>query len=196
MTERTTGVVKASVVNTVIAVLMIIAILLTACGSEAEQEAAAQEPGTFKNGVCLSGDGKFTVSADEERWQSGKSGDAWELCLIKDSMVRISFSPADGITKEMISDFKDTFAGSYVDALREAYPDIRTTDIREISGEMAGLGMTMTDSTGNYRMNQLLYLVSDGEDGYLITATFPEDGEPDLKLKQEIMQVIESFKFI
>ena len=41
--------------------------------------------------------------------------------------------------------------------------------------------MTMTDSTGNYRMNQLLYLVSDGEDGYLITATFPEDGEPDLK---------------
>lgn len=54
--------------------------------------------------------------------------------------------------------------------------------------------MTMTDSTGNYRMNQLLYLVSDGEDGYLITATFPEDGEPDLKLKQEIMQVIESFK--
>ena len=111
-------------------------------------------------------------------------------------MVRISFSPADGITKEMISDFKDTFAGSYVDALREAYPDIRTTDIREISGEMAGLGMTMTDSTGNYRMNQLLYLVSDGEDGYLITATFPEDGEPDLKLKQEIMQVIESFKFI
>lgn len=56
--------------------------------------------------------------------------------------------------------------------------------------------MTMTDSTGNYRMNQLLYLVSDGEDGYLITATFPEDGEPDLKLKQEIMQVIESFKFI
>ena len=37
--------------------------------------------------------------------------------------------------------------------------------------------MTMTDSTGNYRMNQLLYLVSDGEDGYLITATFPEDGE-------------------
>ena len=96
----------------------------------------------------------------------------------------------------MISDFKDTFAGSYVDALREAYPDIRTTDIREISGEMAGLGMTMTDSTGNYRMNQLLYLVSDGEDGYLITATFPEDGEPDLKLKHEIMQVIESFKFI
>ena len=57
MTERTTGMVKASVVNTVIAVLMIIAILLTACGSEAEQEAAAQEPGTFKNGVCLSGDG-------------------------------------------------------------------------------------------------------------------------------------------
>ena len=90
MTERTTGMVKASVVNTVIAVLMIIAILLTACGSEAEQEAAAQEPGTFKNGVCLSGDGKFTVSADEERWQSGKSGDAWELCLIKDSTVRIS----------------------------------------------------------------------------------------------------------
>ena len=41
MTERTTGMVKASVVNTVIAVLMIIAILLTACGSEAEQEAAA-----------------------------------------------------------------------------------------------------------------------------------------------------------
>ncbi len=81
-----------------------------------------------------------------KRWQSGKSGDAWELCLIK--TVRSDFfSPADGITKEMISDFKDTFAGSYVGSFERAYPDIRTTDIREISGEMAGLGMTMTDST-------------------------------------------------
>lgn len=177
-------------------VMIIAVILFTACrGIGAISETvSAQAPGTLENGVYLSGDGRFTVKADEAKWQTTGSGGLWELSLLKDRSVHISFSPAEGLNKEMIDDFQTSFAEGYVEALKEEYPDIRMTDIREVSEELAGLGMTMTGQEGGVRMYQLLYLASDGENGYLITAAFPE--EQEAALKQEVMQVIESISFI
>lgn len=176
--------------------MVITAMLLAACrktGAVTEM-AAAQTPGTLENGVYLSGDGRFTVKADEAKWQSTGSGELWELSLLEDRSVHISFSPAEGLNKEMIADFETSFADGYVEALKEEYPDIKKTDIREVSEELAGLGMTMTGPGGGDRMYQLLYLASDGENGYLITAAFP--AEQETVLKQEVMQVIESISFI
>ncbi|WP_243125187.1 hypothetical protein [Clostridium transplantifaecale] len=176
--------------------MVITAMLLAACRKTgaATEMAAAQTPGTLENGVYLSGDGRFTVKADEAKWQSTGSGELWELSLLEDRSVHISFSPAEGLNKEMIADFETSFADGYVEALKEEYPDIKKTDIREVSEELAGLGMTMTGPGGGDRMYQLLYLASDGENGYLITAAFP--AEQETVLKQEVMQVIESISFI
>lgn len=177
-------------------VMIMAVILFTACrGTGAISETvSAQAPGTLENGVYLSGDGRFTVKADEAEWRTTGGGDLWELSLLENRSVHISFTPAAGLNKEMIADFRTSFADSYVEDLKEEYPDIKETDIREVSEELAGLGMTMTAPEGGVRMYQLLYLASDGENGYLITAAFPK--EEEAVLKQEVMQVIESISFI
>lgn len=193
---RKTAAAGMKAVTAVVAVMLMAAIPLTACrgaGAVTETE-AVQAPGTLENGVYLSGDGQFTVKADEAKWQTTGSGDLWELTLLEDRSVHISFSPAEGLNKEMIADFETSFADGYVEALKEEYPDIKKTDIREVSEELAGLGMTMTGPGGGGRMYQLLYLASDGENGYLITAAFP--AEQETVLKQDVVQVIESISFM
>lgn len=186
---------KAGAVSALAAVIMIIVLMLTACqsGGAESSEADMTGTGTLINGVYRSKDGRFTAEADGKRWKPADGGEIQELCFMEDMSVRITFSPAQGLDGEMVEDFEDSFADSYVEALEGEYPDIRREDIRKVSQELAGLGMTMTDSSGGYRMYQFLYLASDGENGYLITAAFPEEKEN--VLKQEVMQIIESFQF-
>lgn len=169
-------------------------ILFTACqsGAAGEKPPKEQKPETLVNGVYLSGDGKFTVKADEEKWQPAGREASWELVLRANGNIRISFTPANGLSKEMVAEVETSFADSCVEALKEEYPDIRKTQICKVNEEMAGFGMTMTDRSSGFRMYQFFYLASDGENGYLITAVFPEKEEA---LKQEVMQVIESLAF-
>lgn len=180
----------------VVAAMIMTAILFTACrgGGPVFKTAAAQAPGTLENGTYMGGDGRFTVEADEARWQISDSEDSWELSLLENRSVHISFSPTEGLTEDMIKDFQTSFADGYVETLKEEYPDIQKKDIREVSAELAGLGMTMTDPGSGSGMYQFLYLASDGENGYLITSAFPI--EQETALKQEVMQVIESIRFI
>lgn len=193
---RNTATSGRKAVAAAVVLMAITAMMLTACRTTGAvtETAAAQTPGTLENGVYLSGDGRFTIKADDVKWRTTGSGDLWELSLLENRSVHISFSPAEGLNKEMIADFETSFADGYAEALKEEYPDIKKTDIREVSEELAGLGMTMTGPGGGDRMYQLLYLASDGENGYLITASFP--AEQESVLKQEVMQVIESISFI
>lgn len=185
------------------AVPIIMMIFMTACslaiaacggnGPEGKQE-VMQEPGTLRDGLYLSGDGRFTVETAGDQWSPGQVKGVSELYFIEDRNVWISFSPTAGITKDMIGEFGTSFADSYAEALRDRYPDVRIDEIRQVNEAMAGLLMTMSDSLGGYKMYQMLYLASDGEDGYLITSVLP--AEKEAVLKPVIIRVIESFRFM
>lgn len=150
-------------------------------------------PGEIRNGVYTGDGGRFTVKADEALWEVSEVDDDWELRLIREPSVWISFSPSEGVSPETMEDFETDFADSYAEAVKEGYPDARIAQIRLISDRMAGLDLTMTDPTGRYQMYQMLYVVTDGTNGYLITSTLSEEEEK--QFRPAVEAVIESFEF-
>lgn len=150
-------------------------------------------PGEIRNGVYTGDGGRFTVKADEALWEVSVVDDDWELRLIREPSVWISFSPSEGVSPETMEDFETDFADSYAEAVKEGYPDARIAQIRLISDRMAGLDLTMTDPTGRYQMYQMLYVVTDGTNGYLITSTLSEEEEK--QFRPAVEAVIESFEF-
>lgn len=180
----------------VIMVIIAVASVNTACQSAGTEgkTVVSQEPGTLINGVCLSGDGRFTVKANEEEWRTGQSGQIFELYWKEDGNIWISFSPTEGIDREMIVEFGTSFADSYEEALKEEYPDVRIEEVRQVNDGLAGLLMTMSGGLREHRMYHMIYLASDGENGYFITSALPAKKEAELK--PVITQVIESLRFL
>lgn len=155
--------------------------VLTACGDEDQI------------GLYTDNNGIFTVEADENLWEMSEMDGDLQLRLKTAPSVWISFSAVDGISRESIQAFQTEFADSYVETLRESYPDVRKVKERTVNEQMAGLDVVMTDITGQYEMYQMLYLVTDGSEGYLITSTLSKEEEA---FQPEVEAVIESFQFI
>lgn len=173
---------------------VITALCLTSCGVK-EQAAAVRTPGTILDDVYLGADGGFTVKADEARWMADAERSGGESALyLKDSRnVWISFSRTDGITAQMITSFRESFVKGYIEGLAAYYPDVKEEDCRVLNDNLARLDMLMTSDTGSYKMYQILYLATDGNNGYIITSTLrAEEAE---EIKPLIYEVVESIEF-
>lgn len=192
--KRERGMKKKEILNAVI-FLAVTVLCLTACGKE-KPEKGVQTPGTIADNVYLSGDGAFTVRAEERLWNTDveKNGGESALYLKDEENVWISFDRAEGITKQMTASFEDSFVNGYMEGIKEYYPDAREQDSLQLNGNLARLDMTMTSDTGDYEMYQILYLASDGANGYIITSTIrKEEAE---RIKPLIYQVVESIEFV
>lgn len=154
-----------------------------------------QTPGTIKNNVYLSQDGAFTVQFDERLWHvnTGESGKESGLYLKNAQNVWISFAKTEGITSSMITSFEETFVSGYMEGIREYYPDAKEADSRIVNAGLARLDMTMYSDTGENDMYQILYLATDGENGYIITSTLHKDEVE--RVRPLIAQVVESIEF-
>lgn len=175
------------------AVVLAAAMILISCEmGEMEHSTKEQAPGTIAGGVYLSKDGAFTVKADEKLWQVKESGGSDDLRLKKNGNVWISFMRAEGLTQGRLKNFEDTFVKDYMEGIRISYPDAEAVGIKEISANMARLDMTMSYRAGAYIMYQILYLVTDGENGYIITSTLPlDEAETLCPLIYELVESIE-----
>lgn len=171
------------------------AMMFISCGAgETKHPIEEQMPGTITDGVYLSGDGRFTVKANETLWQMRETDGGFELYRKENGNIWISFSPADGLASDMLADFETSFVKQYMEGIQVGYPDAQAIEIVVVNEFLARVDMTMTYDFGAYTMYQILYLVTDGENGYIITATLPEDEAKGLR--QEIYQLVESIEFL
>lgn len=178
-----------------IAALAVMVLLTAACsGSEEVHPVLEQKPGTIVNDIYLSQASDFTVKAEERFWRTGAEGGEQELHLTKGTNVWVAFSKTEGLSSDMLEDFEESFAARYVEGVRVSFPDTKMTDCKVISESLARLDMTMTYASGLYPMYQIVYLATDGEDGYIITATLPEDQAESERTT--IYSMVESIKFI
>ncbi|MEG0812440.1 MAG: hypothetical protein RR225_02040 [Clostridium sp.] len=180
------------------AVLLFAVMTLSACSggkaTDVSVEEEQQQPGTIFKGIYLSGDGNFTIEADETLWQAESEGESFNLYLKKDKNVWISFSTTDGLTADMVRNFEESFVNRYMEGIQTSYPDAKKVDSQVINDSLARIDMTMTYGSGLYSMYQILYLATDGQDGYLITSTLPQDEVGDIR--PMIYKMIESIQFI
>lgn len=152
-----------------------------------------EQPGEITGGVYLSSDSRFTVNADETQWEPDEDSSGPGLRYRENESVSITFSKTEGLGGVAVQNFSDNFVEGYLEGIREFYPDVRLEDSRVIGDRLARLDMSMADGTGEYPMYQILYLATDGEDGYIITAAMPEN-QADA-LKEMIYGIVESIQF-
>lgn len=162
-------------------------------GKEESVPSMPEQPGEITGGVYLSSDSRFTVNADETQWEPDADSAGPGLRYRENESVSITFSRTEELGKEAVQNFSDSFVEGYLEGIRELYPDVRLEDSRVIGDRLARLDMSMADGTGEYPMYQILYLATDGEDGYIITAAMPEN-QADA-LKEMIYGIVESIQF-
>lgn len=176
-------------------VALLVMITVTACAGSEPPPVEEQKPGAIAGNVYLSKESNFTLEADSKVWQTTETanGEADNLYLTKESNVWVSFSKTPGLSTEMIAEFETSFVESYMEGMRVSFPDTKKIDSKILSEQMARLDMTMTYEAGLYPMRQILYLVTDGENGYIITATLPEERAKELS--PAIYKLVESLRF-
>lgn len=158
------------------------------------QTSEIQMPGTIYDGVYLSPDGDFTVNVDEILWTVKEDEGEQTLHLKENGNVWVSFSPAIGLTPDMLEDFEGSFVERYMEGVRVSYPDAKMAECKEISTSLARVDMTMSYGSGLYSMYQIMYLATDGKNGYIITALLPlEESE---RLRSSIYGMVESIRFL
>lgn len=153
-----------------------------------------QMPGSISGGVYLSPAGDFTVNADESQWTVKEEEGVQTLHLKENENVWISFSPAQGLTPAMLEDFEESFVARYMEGVRVSYPDARMTECEVLNATLARVDMTMSYGSGLYTMYQIMYLATDGENGYIITATLPLDESE--QLRPPVYDMVESLRFL
>lgn len=184
-------------------VLFAVAFIAASCGKIWEpptggsplggQPPGVHMPGTIKGGIYLSPAGNFTVNADERLWTVKEDGEQ-TLHLKENDNVWISFSAAEGLTPAMLEDFEESFVERYIEGVRVTYPDAEMRECEVINSSLVRVDMSMSYGSGLYTMYQIMYLVSDGENGYIITAILPQSESEHLRTS--VYDMVETIQFL